>query len=156
MYSLVYVRVHVCTPSYTSGYMYVPRRIRQGTRKYSVICNWVLNVYRVFYTYRTISSLSDRTSLIVHSDAVIVHIVTYPLSKFVKMYTHGRTRQSTHMYSVVYVTVHMCTQSYTTGYIYVLCRVRVGTYMYSVVYEWVHICTLSYTTGYIYVLCLYE
>ena len=77
-------------------------------------------------------------------------------SKFAKMYTHGRTRQSTHMYSVMCATVPMCTQSYTTGYIYVLCRVRVGTYMYSVVYDWVHICTLSYTTGYIYVLCLYE
>ena len=84
MYSLVYFMVHVCTPSYRSGYMYVPRRIRQGTRKYSVICNWVLNVYRIFYTqwccdctYRTISSLSDRTALIVPSDAVIVHIVRY-------------------------------------------------------------------------------
>ena len=44
MYSLVYVRVHVCTPSYTSGYMYVPTRIRQGTQIYSVICSWVLNL----------------------------------------------------------------------------------------------------------------
>ena len=47
--------------------------------------------------------------------------------------------------------VHICTRSYTTGYIYVLCRIRQGTYMYSVVYDWVHICTRSYTTGYIYV-----
>ena len=31
-------------PSYTSWYMYVPTRIRQGTWMYSVICNWVLNL----------------------------------------------------------------------------------------------------------------
>ena len=48
MYPLVYVRVHVCTPSYTSGYMYVPTLIRQGTRMLSVICHRVLNVDRVY------------------------------------------------------------------------------------------------------------
>ena len=49
MYSLVYIRVHVCTSSYTSGYMYVPTRIRQGTQMYSVICSWVLNLLNVYH-----------------------------------------------------------------------------------------------------------
>ena len=49
--------------------------------------------------------------------------------------------------------VHICTQSYTTAYIYVPSRIRQSTYMYPVVYGRVHICTYSYTTGYICVLC---
>ena len=57
------------------------------------------------------------------------------------------------MYPVVYDRVHICTQSYTTAYIYVPSRIRQSTYMYPVVYGRVHICTYSYTTGYICVLC---
>ena len=72
--------------------------------------------------------------------------------KCVKKYTHGRTRQGTYMYCVVYDWVHICTVSYTTAYIYVLCRIRLRTYMYPVVYDCVHICTVSYMAGYIYVL----
>ena len=55
------------------------------------------------------------------------------------------------MYPVVYDAVHICTQPYTTQYIYVRSRIRLGTYMYAVVYDTVHICTQSYTTQYIYV-----
>ena len=57
------------------------------------------------------------------------------------------------MYPAVYDTVHICTQSYTTRYIYVRSRIRHSTYMYAVVYDTVHICTQSYTTQYIYVPC---
>ena len=49
--------------------------------------------------------------------------------------------------------VHICTQSYTTGYIYVPSRIRQSTYMYPLVHGRVHICTQSYTTAYICVLC---
>ena len=45
MYSFVYVRVHVCTLSFTSWYMDVPTRIHQGTYTYSVICNCVYQIY---------------------------------------------------------------------------------------------------------------
>ena len=57
------------------------------------------------------------------------------------------------MYPVVYDRVHICTQSYTTEYIYVPTRTRQSTYMYPVVYDWVHMCTVTYTTEYICVLC---
>ena len=57
-------------------------------------------------------------------------------------------RVGTHMYPDVYDRVHICTQSYMTGYIHVPGRIRQGTHMYSVVYVRVHICTLTYTSGY--------
>ena len=57
------------------------------------------------------------------------------------------------MYPVVYNRVHICTQSYTTEYIYVPTRTRQSTNMYPVVYDWVHMCTVTYTTEYICVLC---
>ena len=57
------------------------------------------------------------------------------------------------MYPVVYGRVHICTQLYTTEYIYVPTRTRQSTYMYPVVYDWVHMCTVTYTAEYICVLC---
>ena len=55
------------------------------------------------------------------------------------------------MYPLVYVRVHVCTPSYTLGYMYVPPRIRQGTCMYPLVYVRVHVCTPSYTLGYMYV-----
>ena len=43
------------------------------------------------------------------------------------------------MYPDVYDRVHICTQSYMTGYIHVPGRIRQGTHMYPEVYVRVHI-----------------
>ena len=63
--------------------------------------------------------------------------------------THMYPIVRTCMYSLVYVMVHVCTQTYTLGYMYVPPRIRQGTCMYPHVYVRVHRCTQSFAAGYL-------
>ena len=97
--------------------------------------------------FRSIANTSKcKMGLSHHMYSEQVHICTLPCVRVCTsaytswyIYVPRRIRGGTHMYSLVYVRVHVCTP-----------RIRQGTCMYPDVYEGVHTCTPSYTLGYMY------
>ena len=135
MYPLEYVRVHVCTHTYTVDHI---------TEN---ICDQMCTV--------SVSISSGRFLLNPEFSGLTGR--GQNLQKCTHMVAHGRVHVCTQSCTSEYTCVpsrirhiyvrHICTLSCTTGYIYVLCHIRLGTYMYPVVYDWVHICTLSIRVG---------